>query len=114
MKSHRDLIVYKTSVDYVVDIYSITKSFPNEEKFGLTSQLRRAAISIPSNIAEGAARESTKELKRFLYIALGSLAETETQIEIACRLEFISDVQDLKEKTICIRRMLLKLIDKLK
>lgn len=114
MKSHKDLTVYKTSIDLVVDIYRTSKSFPNEEKFGLTSQIRRAAVSIPSNIAEGAARNTKKDFSRFLYIALGSLAEVETQLEIASRLEFMAGYEDIEKKTIYIRRMLLKLIDSLK
>jgi len=80
----------------------------------LTSQIKRAAVSIPSNIAEGAARSSKKEFARFLYIALGSLAEVETQMEIAKRLGFISDQTEIDEKIIYIRRMLLKLIQSLK
>ena len=92
----------------------ISRSFPDAEKFGLTSQIRRAAVSIPSNIAEGAARNSKKDFIRFLYIALGSLAETETQLEIAERLEFIKANSEIAEKIIYIRRMILKLIKSLK
>ncbi len=114
MKSHKDLTVYKTSIDFVVAVYNLTKIFPVEEKFGLTSQVRRAAVSIPSNIAEGAARNSKKEFSRFLYISLGSLAEVETQLEIAGRLKFISENKELEERSIYIRRMLLKLIQSLK
>lgn len=114
MKSHKDLTVYKISIDLVVAVYNLTKSFPIEEKFGLTSQVRRAAVSIPSNIAEGAARNSKKEFIRFLYISLGSLAEVETQLEIAGRLKFISENKELEERSIYIRRMLLKLIQSLK
>ena len=83
MKSHQDLTVYQKAIDLVVNIYSLSKSFPSEEKFGLTSQIRRSAISVPSNIAEGAAKKSKKEFSRFLYFSLGSLAELETQIEIS-------------------------------
>jgi four helix bundle protein len=114
MKSHKDLTVYKTSIDLVAAVYNLTKNFPVEERFGLTSQLRRAAVSIPSNIAEGAARNSKKEFIRFLYISLGSLAEVETQMEIAGRLKFISENNELEEQSIYIRRMLLKLIQSLK
>lgn len=117
MKSHRDLTVYKESVDFVVAIYSLAGSFPVEEKYGLTSQIKRAAVSIPSNIAEGAARKGDKEFKKFLYIALGSLAEAETQMEIAVKLGFIQvnkDLKELEEQAIYIRRMLLKLINSLK
>ncbi|MFD2518520.1 four helix bundle protein [Salinimicrobium flavum] len=114
MKSHKDLTVYKTSIDLVIDVYQSSGSFPDVEKFGLTSQIRRAAVSIPSNISEGAARNSKKDFIRFLYIALGSLAEMETQLEIAQRLEFIKRNTELEEKKIYIRRMILKLIKSLK
>ena len=70
----------------VEDIYSISKNFPKEEMYGLTSQMRRCAVSIPSNIAEGAGRKGEKEFTRFLYIALGSISELETQFEISIRL----------------------------
>ncbi|TVZ28199.1 four helix bundle protein [Gillisia sp. Hel_I_86] len=114
MKSHKDLTVYKTSIDLVVAVYNLTKNFLVDERFGLISQLRRAAVSVPSNIAKGAARNSKKEFIRFLYISLGSLAELETQMEIAGRLKFISENNELKEQSIYIRRMLLKLIQSLK
>lgn len=111
MKSHNDLNVYQESMDLVVQIYRITDSFPGSEKFGLVSQIRRASISIPSNIAEGAARKSKKEFIRFLYISLGSASELETQLEIANRLEFITDIKELKDKLFFIKRMLIKLIE---
>ncbi|AFL82376.1 S23 ribosomal protein [Aequorivita sublithincola DSM 14238] len=114
MKSHNDLRVYQESMDLVIEIYKVTHNFPDSEKFGLTSQIRRASVSIPSNIAEGAARESKKEFKRFLYISLGSAAELETQIEISNRLGFIDDSKILKEKIYYIKRMLIKLIQTLK
>ncbi|WP_289021485.1 four helix bundle protein [uncultured Salegentibacter sp.] len=114
MKSHKDLTVYKTSIDLVIDIYNISKRFPEVEKFGLISQIRRAAVSVPSNIAEGAARNSKKEFIRFLYISLGSVAEIETQLEIASKLDFMEKAPDIEEKIIYIRRMILKLIQSLK
>ena len=95
-------------------VYNLTRSFPADEKYGLTSQLKRAAVSIPSNIAEGAARKGEKEFNRFLYIAMGSLAEVETQLEIAVKLGFIKENKELEEQAIYIRRMLLKLIKSLK
>ena len=104
MKSHKDLTVYKTSIDLVIDIYQLSQNFPDSEKFGLTSQIRRASVSIPSNISEGVARSSKKEFIRFLYIALGSVAEIETQLEIAYRLKFIKDTPEVVEKIIYIRR----------
>ncbi|MCP4216111.1 MAG: four helix bundle protein, partial [bacterium] len=79
MRSHKDLKVWQEAVDFVVDIYNITKTFPKEELYGLVSQLRRAAVSVPSNIAEGAGRNTKKENNYFLYVAMGSLAEIETQ-----------------------------------
>ncbi|MCZ8230485.1 four helix bundle protein [Flavobacterium sp.] len=92
--NHKDLEVWKKSMDLVLQVYQITNLFPDTEKFGLTSQMRRAAVSIPSNIAEGAARKSDKEFIQFLYIALGSLAEVETQYLIAIRLQYLNE--DLK------------------
>ena len=114
MKSHNDLKVYQEAMDLVVEIYSITNNFPDSERFGLISQIRRCSVSIPSNISEGAARESKKEFKRFLYISLGSAAELETQLEISKRLKFMDDSKDLKDKIFFIKRMLIKLIQSLK
>ena len=76
-------------MDFVVTIYTTTGGFPNDEKFGLTSQMRRCAVSIPSNIAEGAARGSSADYARFLTIAIGSVAELDTQLELATRLDYI-------------------------
>ena len=84
-------------MDLVSSIYKITESFPNKEVYGLTNQIRRAAVSIPSNIAEGAARNSKKEFMQFLYIALGLLSELETQIIIASRLEYLNNLDTLLE-----------------
>lgn len=91
LRSYRELKVWQNSVELVTVIYQITASFPKEEMYGLTAQIRRSAISIPSNIAEGAARNSTKEFIRFVDIALGSLAELETQFIIANNLGFVSE-----------------------
>ncbi|PZD76618.1 four helix bundle protein [Mesonia sp. K7] len=90
MKTHKDLEVWKRAVSLVTKIYELTKDFPKEETYGLTNQIRRAAISIPSNIAEGAARQSNKDFIQFLYIALGSNTELETQLLIANNLNFIN------------------------
>ncbi|MFH1207672.1 MAG: four helix bundle protein [Patescibacteria group bacterium] len=87
--SYKDLIVWQKSVELVTQIYHITKGFPKSEQFGLTSQIRRAAISIPSNIAEGCARKSRLEYAHFIRIASGSGAELETQLYIALQLNFI-------------------------
>jgi four helix bundle protein len=87
--THKDLDVYKLSLDLVEEIYKLTKIFPVSENFGLTYQLRRAAVSLPSNIAEGASRSSTKDFIRFLNISAGSLAEIETQLVTTERIGYI-------------------------
>jgi four helix bundle protein len=87
-KPHKKLKVWQLAMDIVMDVYRLTESFPSEEQFGLTSQMRRCAISIPSNISEGAARNTHKEFINFLHIAQGSLSELDTQLEIALRLKF--------------------------
>lgn len=89
MRTHKDLKVWQNSIKLVTTIYTVTNSFPREELFGLTSQIRRAAVSIPSNIAEGAARRSKKEFTQFLYIALGSQQELDTQLIISYNLRYI-------------------------
>lgn len=87
------LIVWQKSHKLVLEIYEITKGFPREEQFGLTSQMRRAAVSIPSNIVEGKARGSNKEYKRFLLMARGSLEEVKYQLLLARDLKYINDEQ---------------------
>ena len=96
MKSHKDLDVWKRSVELVTFIYEVTKTFPKEEMYGITNQIRRAAISIPSNIAEGAARNHSKEFIQFLYISLGSISELETQTIISKNLIFLSSDDSIK------------------
>jgi four helix bundle protein len=91
MRGYKDLIAWQKGMTLVADIYKATQPFPREELFGLTSQLRRAAVSVPSNIAEGYARNSRNEFRHFLGQARGSLAEIETQVEIARLLSFLSD-----------------------
>ena len=93
MKTHKDLEIWKIAIDMVTKIYAITKEFPKEEIYGLTNQIRRAAVSVPSNIAEGAGRSSNKEFLQFLYYAKGSLSEIETQLIIAHNLCYINDMQ---------------------
>lgn len=88
--NYKELIVWQKSIALVKQIYRVTQSFPSEEKFGLVSQLRRAAVSIPSNIAEGQARRTTGDYIRFVSMAEGSLAEVEIQLIIAVELEFCS------------------------
>ncbi|MFA7183066.1 MAG: four helix bundle protein [Bacteroidales bacterium] len=111
METHRDLNVWKVAVDFVTTIYKTTGSFPPSELFGLTNQMRRAAVSIPSNIAEGAGRKSPKEFCQFLSFALGSIAELETQLIISGNLKYISqNHQDELLKTLLeIRKMTLGL-----
>jgi four helix bundle protein len=105
--NHKDLDVWKKSMDLVETIYKLTQKFPESEKFGLTSQMRRCAVSIPSNIAEGAARKGDKELIHFLHIALGSLSELETQYLIAMRLAFIEKEDIVEEQMIDVKKLLL-------
>jgi four helix bundle protein len=90
VRSYRDLVVWQKAMMLVTDIYRYTRCFPKEEIYGLRSQLRRAAISVPSNIAEGQGRASTGEFKQFLGHARGSLLELETQLQIARNLEYLS------------------------
>ena len=89
---HYDLKVWQLAMDLVVEVYAITRQFPDSEKYGLDSQMQRAAVSVPSNIAEGAGRESNADFLRFLTIARGSLSELETQLLLAQRLNYIADV----------------------
>ncbi|HZX91653.1 MAG TPA: four helix bundle protein [Rudaea sp.] len=86
--SYRDLIAWQKAMDLVTEVYRVTASMPEAERFGLTSQLRRAAVSVPSMLAEGHARGSTREFVRYVAMAMGSLAEIETQLLICMRLEF--------------------------
>lgn len=88
IESYRDLDVWRIAMDIVVEVYRVTKGFPPDERFGLTSQLRRAAVSIASNIAEGHSRLGAGEHRRFVSIARGSVGEVETQLAVAVRLEF--------------------------
>jgi four helix bundle protein len=116
MKTHKDLIAWQKSISLVTDVYSITKSFPKDEIYGIVNQLRRASVSVPSNIAEGAARASKKEFCQFLYISLGSASEMETQIIICENLKYLDiDVSNsLQSKLIEIRKTILGLIFSLK
>jgi len=112
MKTHKDLDAWKKSIELVASIYKITSSFPKEQIYGLTSQIRRAAVSIPSNIAEGAAQNHDKEFIQFLYVALGSGAELETQLIISKMLGFIDyeKSQELTNELNSISRMIQGLI----
>jgi four helix bundle protein len=93
LESYRELEVWKKSIDLVERVYRLSGSFPQDERFGLTKQLRRAVVSVPANIAEGAARTGTGEFLRFLSFACGSLAEVETLLVLANRLEMIRSAE---------------------
>ena len=112
MKSYMELDAWKQARALVKDIYEFTATFPSEERFGLISQLRRAAVSVPSNIAEGLGRNHTKDCIQFLYIAKGSLNEIETQLYLAVDLSLCKEqsAQELVEKTIQTRRLLIGFI----
>ncbi len=116
MRPHHSLDAWKRSIDFVVDVYKMTDTFPKEEKFGLTSQIRRAAVSIPANIAEGAARKSDKEFLQFLSIAQGSASEVETEVLIAHRLGFLEkqNYESLRDSLNDIGRMVTGLSNHLK
>ena len=114
VKDYKELEVWKKGILLVLQVYELTKVFPKEERYALTDQIKRAAVSIPSNIAEGASRNTTKEFVQFLYIALGSASELETQMVIAEKLCYMkSDPKLLSEITV-IRKMLNALITSLK
>ncbi|MBC8460019.1 MAG: four helix bundle protein [Deltaproteobacteria bacterium] len=112
MKTHKDLVVWQNAITLVTEIYQVSKLFPKEELYGLTSQLRRSAVSIPSNISEGAARNHSKEFIHYLYISLGSIAELETQLIISINLGYIQEElwQEFEDKIKKIRVQLSGLI----
>ena len=91
VRHYTELVAWQRAMDLVVAVYTATDSFPKSEMFGLTNQLRRAAVSVPSNIAEGQGRSTTKDFVHFLHIARSSLQEVETQVFIACRVGFVGD-----------------------
>jgi four helix bundle protein len=115
IRNFKDLDIWRLGKDIVKDVYLISSQYPKEEVFGLVSQMRRAAVSIPSNIAEGFNRFFNKEYKQFLFIALGSCAELETQLEISNDLRFINDELKIKlvDKLDHESRMIRSLIKKL-
>lgn len=115
MTSYRDLIVWQKSMTLVTLIYKLVLELPENEKYGLSPQIKRSAISIPSNIAEGYGRNYRKDYSRFLQIARGSLFENQTQLEIAVNLDFIKgeDLKEIEELSIEVEKMLNSLIKKL-
>ena len=112
--SYRDLDVWQNAMSLVEAVYKATVDFPAEENYGLTSQIRRCAVSVPSNIAEGFMRKSTKEYIQFLYISLGSLGELDTQLEISNRLKYMSNQESLNNQILIIRKQLYGLVKSLK
>ena len=110
MRDHRDLDVWKTAMDLVTNVYERTKDLPKEEVYGLTAQIRRAAVSIPANISEGAARQTDKEFVHFLFISLGSASELETELVITERLGYLADVKLLLDQVAAVKKMLNGLI----
>lgn len=115
IKSHKDLIVWKKSVALSLSIYRLTEKFPQRELYGLASQMRRAAVSIPSNIAEGKSRRTRADFAHFLHMALGSASELETQLLIARELEFYSELQYKEINSLLseVSKMLRAIIEKL-
>jgi four helix bundle protein len=109
VKTHKDLEIWQRGIAFVTEIYKVTKLFPREELYGLRAQMRRAAVSFPSNVAEGAARSSRREYVQFLYIALSSLSEIETQLMIAANLTYLN-ARDLLNDVEVLRRMTLNFI----
>ena len=113
IETHHDLEIWKKSIELVRKTYLLTKMLPSDEKFVLVAQMRRAAISIPSNIAEGAGRKSSREFSNFLNIALGSLMELETQFIICKELEYLNDIDEILSEIKFIRVMISSLMRKL-
>ena len=114
IKDFRDLVVWNKGMEVVKDIYRASRQFPKDELYGLSSQMRRSAVSVPANIAEGFNRKHNKEYKQFLYVALGSCAELETHVEVASGLGYLSSKEDLLCKIQHESRMLTSLISKIK
>lgn len=113
MRNYKKFDIWIKSIDLVEYLYVLTKSFPKEEQYCLIDQIRRSAVSVPSNIAEGAGRESVKDFKHFLFIAYGSLSEIETQIIIAERLKYLSSINEICAKIEEIKKMISGFIKKL-
>lgn len=110
MTTHKDLEAYKQAIDLSIEIYHVVSQFPKIETYGLADQMKRAAVSVPSNIAEGAGRQTVKEFIHFLYIASGSLSELESQVTISERLGFINDPEPLQIRMESVRKLVHGLI----
>ncbi len=115
IRDYRDLLIWQKGIAIVKEVYLLTQRFPQAEIYGLSNQLRRAAVSIPSNIAEGQSRQHTAEFRQFLHLALGSLAELDTQFIIAHELSYISqeNLTNVGSQIIELRKMIYSLIKKL-
>ena len=114
VKSYRDLIVWQKAMDFAEHVYAVQKTFPPEERFGLCDQLRRAVVSVPSNIAEGRGRDTGRDFSHFLTLARGSLNEVTTQLELAVRLGYMSPGSGLYGEAQEIRKMLNAMIHRLR
>lgn len=114
MYGYEKLDVWQVSMGVVESVYKILKAFPKEERYALSDQIRRSAVSVPSNIAEGSGRQTTKEFIQFLYIAMGSACELETQLKISLRLGYSQDLSVLLNQLSSVKRMLNALISSLK
>jgi four helix bundle protein len=115
MTEHKDLIIWQKAMVLIVDVYKLTNKLPASEKYGLTDQLRRASVSIASNIAEGCKRSTDKDFKSFLHTALGSLAETETQLLVCKNLGLLSeaDIKEALQQIVELNKMLISFIKRL-
>jgi len=116
MHNYRELKIWQRSMDFVVKVYEISANFPKEERYGLTSQLRSCAVSVPSNISEGAGRGTNKQFKRFLEFSMGSINEAQTQIELAHRIKYIQQevYNILIDEALQIYKMILSFYNSLK
>ena len=114
IKRHRELKVWQKAMDFAEHVYRVQRRFPVEERYGLCDQLRRAVVSIPSNIAEGRGRDTAKEFSHFLTLARGSLNEVSTQLELAARLGYLDSGSGLYEESQEIRKMLNAMIERLR
>jgi four helix bundle protein len=115
VRSYRELKVWQKGIELVKMVYALTRSFPKSETYGLAAQMQRAAVSIPSNIAEGQGRQHTNEFRQFLYVALGSAAELDTQMVVAVQLGYVTaeNVQPIFDLLLEIRKMTYALLNKL-
>jgi four helix bundle protein len=111
-RSYRELKVWRKSIELVKEVYALARKFPQYETYALADQLRRSAVSVPSNIAEGQARQHTGEFRQFLYMAIGSAAEVDTQVVLAYELGYVSEqeAKNIEERIVEIRKMTFGLI----